>query len=134
MHLSVPRQLKLENLLQESFYDQPKPGYLRPFHDFVSCKSTEKLCKESKQEDNRENLFTSLKELNEIVDLLEEKTNQDILQAMFEVTGHLGLYGAQIKVTLLFHSSDGRITSYFSDIQPPFSNLSFFKYVDWAVK
>ena len=46
-------------------------------------------------------MFTSLKELNEIVDVLEEKTNQDILQAMFEVTGHLGLYGAQIKVTLL---------------------------------
>ena len=43
-------------------------------------------------------LFKELKELNEIVDLLDEKTNQDILQAMFEVTGHLGLHGAQIKV------------------------------------
>ena len=54
-----------------------------------------------------------------------KKTNQDILQAMFEVTGHLGLYGAQIKVTLQCHSNDGKITSYFSDIKPPFSNLSF---------
>ena len=62
----------------------------------------EKRCKESKQEENRENLFTSLKELNEIVDLLEEKSNQDILQAMFEVTGHLGLHGAQIKVIQVF--------------------------------
>ena len=54
--------------------------------------------KESKKENISDNLFKELKELNEIVDLLDEKTNQVILQAMFEVAGHLGLHGAQIKV------------------------------------
>ena len=58
--------------------------------------------KESKKENISDNLFKELKELNEIVDLLDEKTNQDILQAMFEVTGHLGLHGAQIKVFYRF--------------------------------
>ena len=76
--------------------------------DQVNQSETNK--KESKKTDNRDNLFKDLKELNEIVDLFDEKNNQDILQAMFEVTGHLGLHGAQIKVFiqsqpfLIFHA------------------------------
>jgi len=64
---------------------------------FICAKATQirRIVAEGAKDNDQ--LFAELKELNEIVDVIDEKTNTDILQAMFEVAGHLKLHGTQIK-------------------------------------